>query len=162
VSGKPPPEIPRAELERILGEEEVGVLCLADGAEPYGVPLSYAFLDGRIVFHCAARGRKLDILRRNDRATFIVYRSPDRTVPHAEGDCSVRFESVFAFGRARIVEDPAERFALLRRFQQRFDARLGRETPTDPVTEKAAAKTGCVEISIESLTGRRKGAPAGG
>lgn len=150
------PNLDQAEIDRILDEEEVGVLCLADAGEPYGVPVSYAHLDGRLVFHCAIEGRKLEILRRNDRVAFVVYRSPDRTVPHAEGDCSVRFESVFVFGRARLVEDPSERLAWLRRFQQHFDRRLGRAASSDPVTEKAARKTGCVVIEPGSMTGRRK------
>jgi nitroimidazol reductase NimA-like FMN-containing flavoprotein (pyridoxamine 5'-phosphate oxidase superfamily) len=162
VADEHAPNLDRAEMERLLTEEEVGVLCLADGAEPYGVPLSYALLDGRIVFHCAAHGRKLDVLRRNARVAFVVFRSPDRTAPHAEGDCRVRFESVFVFGRARVVDDPAERLALLRRFQHHFYARLGRDPAADPVTEQAAAKTACVAIDVESLTGRRKNAPAAG
>jgi nitroimidazol reductase NimA-like FMN-containing flavoprotein (pyridoxamine 5'-phosphate oxidase superfamily) len=158
LSQKNAPNLDRAGIERILAEEETGVLCLVDGTSPYGVPLSYAWLDKTIVFHCAPRGRKLEVLRRNDRVVFIVFRSPDRMAPHAEGDCKVRFESVLVFGRARIIEGSAERFALLRRFQEHFYRRLGRPLDADPVTEKSAAKTGCVVITPDSMTGRRKDA----
>jgi nitroimidazol reductase NimA-like FMN-containing flavoprotein (pyridoxamine 5'-phosphate oxidase superfamily) len=159
MTDKHAPNLDRAGMERILAEEEAGVLCLADGDQPYGVPLSYAWIDGRIVFHCAAEGRKLDVLRRNDRAAFVVFRSPDRTAPHAEGECSVRFESVLVFGRARVIDDPAERLDLLRRFKAHFDRRLERAGDADPVTAKAAAKTGCVAIAVDAMTGRRKDRP---
>ncbi len=146
------------EMHGILAEEEVGVLCMSDGEQPYAVPVSYAWMDGKIVFHSAARGRKLDVLRNNPRVSFVVYRSPNRTTPHAEGKCDFRFESVLISGQARIVGQPAEQLSLLRCFKQHWYGRLGLDRESDPVTEQAAAKCGCVEITVQSLTGRRRAA----
>ena len=156
MSNKYAPHLDRDQIERILQEEETGVLCLADGADPYAVPISYAWIDGAIVIHCAQQGRKLDILRRNPRIAFVVYRHPDRIAPHAEGQCSYRFESVCVFGRARIVEEVSERLRWLQRFQQHFFDRLGLATESNPVTRNAAEGCACVVISVESMTGRRK------
>ena len=54
--------------EEILRKGEYGVLstCGADG-QPYGVPLNYVYEDGKIYFHCAAEGRKLDNIAVNSR-----------------------------------------------------------------------------------------------
>ena len=63
MGGKNKTVMTRGEINRILGEEDTGCLCLSRGGEPYGVPVSYAFIKGRIVFHCALKGRKLDFLQ---------------------------------------------------------------------------------------------------
>lgn len=155
MSLKNTPHLNDDEMKRILAEEEVGVLCLSEHDKPYAVPISYAYLNGKIVFHCALQGRKLDILRQNNQATLVVFRHPDRVVPHAEGRCEYRFESVLVFGYARIVEDVSERLQLLRQFQEYFYARLHIIDPK-PLTEQAAKTCGCVEITIEEMTGRRR------
>lgn len=35
---------------------------------PYQVPLSYVYTDGKLYFHCAQSGYKLDLLHQDDRA----------------------------------------------------------------------------------------------
>lgn len=45
---------------------------------PYQVPLSYVYTDGKLYFHCAQSGYKLDLLRQDDRAGFLCHRTgPD-------------------------------------------------------------------------------------
>lgn len=57
----------------ILEEGEFGVLstCGKDGW-PYGVPLSYVYREGKLYFHGAATGHKLDNLRYCPKASFTV------------------------------------------------------------------------------------------
>jgi len=44
--------IPQEEVEQILNSATSGVLNLiGDDGYPYGVPLSFVYLDGKIVFH---------------------------------------------------------------------------------------------------------------
>jgi nitroimidazol reductase NimA-like FMN-containing flavoprotein (pyridoxamine 5'-phosphate oxidase superfamily) len=158
MTAKNAPNLDRVEMEAILSEEEVGYLALASKGQPYCVPLSYAFLDGRIVIHCALQGRKIDLIRENPRCCFVVSRSPDPARPHrAEGSCSYRFESVVATGRARLVEDAEERLQLLKRFKGHFDTRLGLDPGENPVTADAAARCGCIVVEPDELSGRRKG-----
>jgi len=160
MTAKNVPNLDRPEIERILLEEEVGYLALAADRQPYCVPLSYAFLDGRIVIHCAPDGRKLDEIRANPRCCFAVSRSFDPVRPHrAEGTCTYRFESVIATGRARLVPAGEERFELLRQLKSHFDRRLNLDPANDPVTPEAAARCGCIVIEIDELSGRRKGSP---
>lgn len=47
---------------------------------PYQVPLSYVYTDGKLYFHCAQSGYKLDLLRQDDRAGFCVI-AQDRICP---------------------------------------------------------------------------------
>ena len=50
-----------------------GVLAVSgDDGYPYAVPLSYVYADGKLFFHCAKSGHKIDSLRRNSKASFCV------------------------------------------------------------------------------------------
>lgn len=151
-------ELSRAESEAVLLEEEAGCLCLSRDGEPYGVFVSHAFIDGKVVFHCALSGRKLDFLKANPRVCYVVTRHPEKTKPHrAEGRCDYRFESVQIHGRARVLEEPAERLVWLRKFKEYYYRKLKRDPEADPVGPEAAAKTLCVLIEPDRMTGRRKG-----
>ena len=64
----------REEMEQILREEVLGYLGLAGDGPPYVVPLNYAYAAGKILFHCALTGQKLDAIRRNPHVCFTVGR----------------------------------------------------------------------------------------
>ncbi len=158
MSEKISPAMESEAMKRMLEEEDFGCLALSDGGNPYAVPVSYALLDGRIVIHGAMKGRKLDVVRDNPNACFVVSRNLDRARPHtAEGECTFRFESVICFGQARIVEEIGERTELLKKFKAWFDRRLNLDPAKNPITSKAAEHCSCIVIEIESMTGRRKG-----
>ena len=52
----------------ILQNGTAGVLSvMGDDGYPYGVPLSYAYKDGKIYFHSAVEGHKIDALRKEEK-----------------------------------------------------------------------------------------------
>ena len=94
----------------ILDGATSGVLALlGDDGYPYGVPLSFVRLGSTLVFHSAATGHKVDALRAHPKASFTVI-AQDKVVP---SEYNTHFKSVIAFGKARIVDDPTEKRALL-------------------------------------------------
>lgn len=67
--------------EAVLHRGTSGVLALAgDSGYPYALPISYVYGSGRIYFHCARSGHKLDAIRRNPKASFCVIHQ-DQIVP---------------------------------------------------------------------------------
>ena len=57
-----PPEESLAILERMTG----GTLALhGDNGYPYAVPVSYVYADGKIYFHSAVQGHKMDAIRQH-------------------------------------------------------------------------------------------------
>ena len=141
----------RAEMEAILQDMSFGFLGLALDGQPYVVPLNYAYIDGRILFHCAWEGKKLDYLTSNPAVCFTVARQPGTFRHHPEGDpCHMDCESVVCYGTARLVEDLGERAAVLNAFNRSFRPQAD-EIPTERVARCAA-----VEIVVEEMTGRRE------
>ena len=139
----------REEMELILGEETVGYLGLSMDGQPYVVPLNYAYVDGRILFHCAMTGKKLDYLKRNQQVCFAVGRQSGEVRRHAEGDpCHVDSDSVICYGRARVVEDLEERKEVLDTFNRCF------RSDAEEIPLEAARKCCAVVIKIIEMTGR--------
>ncbi len=140
----------REEMEQILREEVLGYLGVA-GEQPYVVPLNYSYSEGKLLFHCALTGRKLDAIRANPRVCFTVGRQAGEVSDHAGGPpCHLDTDSVVCYGRARLIEHLAERSAALNTFNRRY-----RPDAPDIAAERV---TQCmaVEIQITEMTGRRE------
>jgi hypothetical protein len=138
-----------AGLEDILSRARVGRLALVDGDAPYLVPMCFGHEPGRIYFHCAAEGRKLDIIRRNPRACFEV--DVDfQHVPSTGRACAstMYYRSVIAFGTVHIVEHPAEKVHGLDLITRHYEDRGG------PYPEKVLARTTVLRLDVDRMTGK--------
>lgn len=89
----------------ILNRNTSGVLALlGDEAYPYAVPISYVYSDGKLYFHSAKAGHKVDAMRNHEKASFCVI-DKDQIVPE---EYTTYFRSVIAFGKIRFIEDADE------------------------------------------------------
>ena len=127
-----------------------GVLAVhGDDGYPYAVPLSYAYEDGKLWFHCARTGHKLDAILRDPKVSFCVV-DRDQVVPL---EYTTYFRSVILFGKARVLEDPVEVRAALDKLALRY-------TPEDSEDHRAAMMTKwmptvtMVEVTVEHLSGK--------
>ncbi|HQI17206.1 MAG TPA: pyridoxamine 5'-phosphate oxidase family protein, partial [Bacillota bacterium] len=86
----------------ILAAGEYGILStVGDNGYAYGVPLSYAYSNGKIYFHCALEGHKLDNIRYNNKVSFCVVGATE-VLPES---FSTKYESVIVFGKASEADD---------------------------------------------------------
>lgn len=121
-----------------------------DGA-PYVVPLNYAYAAGKVLFHCALTGRKLDYLKTNPQVCFAVGHQVGDVGRHSEGDpCHQDNDSVICYGIARVIGDLEERGRALNDFNQRL--RPGSEE----ISLEEASKCLAVEITITEMTARQE------
>ena len=133
----------------ILKRHTAGVLGVSgDEGYPYTVPVSYAYQDGKLFFHCARKGHKLDGIRRNDKVSFCVI-DQDQVIPEK---FTTHYRSAIAFGRARILEDAAERQQAMECLVERISPGLLEEGRRE--IESAGKKLCVVEIRIEHLTAK--------
>jgi len=141
----------RDEMEKLLKEEDLGYLGLSMDGKPYVVPLNYYYADGKIIFHCGLKGKKLEYLKANPQVCFTVARQIDWVCEHAGGNpCHVDSDSVVCYGRARVLEDLEERKSALNAFNRRFRHKAP-DIPLDRVMN-----CGVVEIKISEMTGRQE------
>lgn len=141
----------REEMEAILQEINFGFLGMSIDDRPYVVPLNYAYIDGKILFHCSLEGKKLDHIASNPAVCFSVARQPGAVERHAEGDpCHMDCDSVVCYGTARVIDDLQERAVGLNAFN-RYYRPTAKEISADRVAHCAA-----VEITVTEMTGRRE------
>lgn len=137
------------EARAILARGTSGVLSvLGDDGWPYGVPLSYAYADGKLYFHGAKSGHKLDAIAACDKASFCVI-DRDQVVPE---EYTTYFRSVIAFGRARLLTDDAEKLHAVDLIAARYYP--GHEEERRAAIDREFAAVGVIEFTIEHLTGK--------
>lgn len=95
-------ELSRDVSEKILREGLYGVLAV-DGDEnyPYAVPINYAYADGKIYFHSAKTGHKIDAMKKNPKASFCVVGQHDVV----SEEFTSYYTSAVVFGKIKVVED---------------------------------------------------------
>ena len=97
-------QISEEECIRILQEEKRGILSMhGEDGYPYGIPMNHWYNpeNGKLYFHCAKTGHKLDAIRKNDKVSYCVYDQGFRK----DDDWALNIRSVVVFCRARIVDD---------------------------------------------------------
>jgi len=147
-----------SEMEDILNRAEVGRMALFDGTMPYIIPLNFLYKDGKIIFHCAWEGRKLDIISTNPNCCFEVDQFMGEVSYHYESRCHLDYDSVLAFGRARIEDNDETKVQLLQLLSERYN-----ELYKKPVSEggirftlERITECLCIIIDVFELTGRRE------
>lgn len=137
------------EAETILARNTNGVLSvLGDDGCPYGVPLSYAYAAGKLYFHGAKTGHKLDAIAACDKVSFCVV-DQDQVVPE---EYTTYFRSVIAFGRARLLTDDAEKLRAVDLLAARYYP--GHEAERQAAIAREFAAVGVIEMTIEHMTGK--------
>lgn len=98
-------ELSEAEAYEILDQGEFCVVSTVDpDGTPYGVPLSYVMLDGKLYIHTGERpGHKIDDFNHNDRVSVTVAIEVEPCFE--ESFFTTRFASVVAQGRIHHVDD---------------------------------------------------------
>lgn len=134
--------------QSILQRAPRGVLSvLGDEGYPYGIPMDFVFDNGRIYFHSAMAGHKIDAIAACDKASFCVL---DEGVPEKD-DWWYHFDSVVAFGRIRQLTDAAKkRDALLKLGKKYFPADYDTEADVARNWDRVAM----LELTIEHMTGK--------
>jgi uncharacterized protein len=141
--------LPMQEAEEILQAALSGVLAVSgDDGYPYAVPLSYTYADGKLYFHWANSGHKLDGIRENDKVSFCVI-GQDEVVPEA---FATNYKSVIAFGRAAVVSDDESKRRALELLARKYSPSYEQEGAAE--IEKDWKAVTVIEMTIENLTGK--------
>lgn len=107
----------RERTEAILEAGTAGTLALlGDEGYTYSLPISYVYHDGKIYFHSANAGHKLDAIKRHDKVSFSVI-DRDTVVPE---EYTTYFRSALVFGKIRIIDDEGEKRKTLEILAEKF------------------------------------------
>jgi nitroimidazol reductase NimA-like FMN-containing flavoprotein (pyridoxamine 5'-phosphate oxidase superfamily) len=143
-------------IESILQRATVCRIGLCDRGTPYVVPVNFGYEDHRLYFHSAGEGRKVDVLKENNRVCFEV--DIDVELLPAETACqwSVKYLSVIGFGEASFVDDLQEKQEALNIIMEHYAGR-SYEYP-----EQTLAKVAVIKVEIDTMSGKQSGLRAVG
>jgi len=144
-------------VAQVLDAAEWGVLGLvsAEGA-PLLVPLNFVRLGGNVYFHGARAGEKMEALRHQGKATFLVVDAyaqipsyafdPERACP-----ASQYFKSVLLHGTLAEVEAPGRKAEVLDALMRKLQPEGGYRpiTAEDPMYAGSVGAVAILELTVE-------------
>ena len=141
--------LPEEKSVSILERMTSGVLAvMGDNGYPYAVPLSYVYCDGKLYFHSAKTGHKIEAIIRNEKVSFCVIEQ-DNVVPE---EYTTYFRSVIVFGKARILTDGKEKRKAMEILAEKYSP--SQQEGRLQEIEKSFKHFVMIELLVESMTGK--------
>ena len=141
-------ELNKTDIEEILTHGEYGILStMGTDGYPYGIPVNYVYMNGKIYFHCAGdAGHKVDNLNHCAKVCFTVV-GKTRLMPEK---FSLQYESIVAFGVAK---------ALTQEKRQTLEKLIQKYSPEHleaglQYINRAIDQTAVYQITVEHVTGK--------
>ena len=110
--------------------------------------MSYVYTDGKLYFHSAVTGHKVDAIRQYDKASFCVIAADDLH----PSEFTTYFRSVIAFGKIQIIESESERILAATSLGARYNP--GDNIGLQKELEKGLSNMLVLRLDIEHLTGK--------
>jgi nitroimidazol reductase NimA-like FMN-containing flavoprotein (pyridoxamine 5'-phosphate oxidase superfamily) len=115
----------QAEIDEIIGKCEACYVGMADEGQPYVLPFNFGYHEGVIYLHSAQEGKKIGILKKNNRVCIAF--STDHVLRYQSEQmaCSygMKYRSVLAYGRVEFLDDAGEKIRALDYFMKHYTAR---------------------------------------
>ena len=141
------------EIIEIIKKCDVCRIALNDEAYPYIVPLNFGMdvQDQQVTlyFHGALKGKKLDLIKKDNRATFEMDCGHNFILYEERMSCTMGYESVMGRGTIEILPEE-EKYEALRILMRQYHAE-------DFQFNKDMMKvTTVMKMTVESMTGKRR------
>jgi nitroimidazol reductase NimA-like FMN-containing flavoprotein (pyridoxamine 5'-phosphate oxidase superfamily) len=143
-----------SEIESVISGADACRLAFANDNEPYIVTLNFGYIPGEnpcLFFHCAPGGRKLDMMKRNNRVCFEM--DTDHEIYKGEKGCDwgMKYSSVVGYGNLFIVVGEAEKISGLGCIMDHYGG-----SGTYSFDKKILSGTTVLRLEISEIIGKRK------
>ena len=140
----------REEMEAIIEQAQVCRIGFLTEDVPYIIPMNFGYKDNCLYFHCATKGKRLDIIRRHSKVGFEMDIHGEIVKP-TKRPCGwdIKYRSVIGVGQAFIIEDLQEKSAALNILTQHYGG-----GPYD-FSQKELEGVCVIKVEISSMTGRK-------
>jgi nitroimidazol reductase NimA-like FMN-containing flavoprotein (pyridoxamine 5'-phosphate oxidase superfamily) len=92
-------------IEQILIKSEVCRIAMIDNDQPYIVPLNYGYFDRALYIHSAPLGKKIDILKQNNKVCFEIEYSGEIIKHELSCEWSTKYRSIIGYGTIEMITD---------------------------------------------------------
>lgn len=142
------------EIVKVLDKCDAVRLAFNDGEYPYIVPLSFGMQveDGKITlyFHSAKEGKKIELIKKNKKASFEADCSHKLVFDEEKGNCTTEYESVIGCGETEFVDDENEKTKALKILMKHY------RREDFPYSAALVPATAVFKLKVNSITGKRR------
>lgn len=142
------------EIINVMKKCDVCRLALNDDGFPYIIPLNFGleYENGtvKLYFHSAVEGRKLDLIKKDDRAGFEMDCCHQLQYFKEKGYCTMSYESVAGKGRLHILAEKEKAAALTKLMEQYHPQGNAYYNPA------AIGRTTVLCLTVTEISGKRK------
>lgn len=132
----------------ILKNEPRGVMAVAgENGYPYAFPIDFVYDGGRLYFHCAKEGHKLDAIKSCDKVSFCVMNEGFRK----DGEWALNISSVIVFGRVKIMTDSGRILEKLRLLGNKY---YPSAVDVEREIGRTLSRVCMLELEIDHMTGK--------
>jgi uncharacterized protein len=136
----------RKEIDGVIRRCQVCRLAMCDDGQPYIVPLNFGYDGSFLYFHCALEGRKIDIIRKNNRVGFEFDILHEIVTAEQACDWGAKYESVIGSGTAKILNNPEDKKEALECIMRHYGSEL-KDFPDEILKKTLVLRVRILEIS---------------
>ena len=144
----------KEEIIDIIKRCDVIRLAFNNGDYPYILPLNFGFevKNDKVIFylHSALEGTKVDIMKKDNRASFEMDTKNELQYYEERGYCTMSYESIIGRGRIRILPED-EKMNALKKLMGHYHK--SEDTYFNPA---AMSRTLVYSLEVEEMTAKRK------
>jgi nitroimidazol reductase NimA-like FMN-containing flavoprotein (pyridoxamine 5'-phosphate oxidase superfamily) len=142
--------IDRNVIEEILSKSlicRIGMIC---NGVPYIVPLNYGYTMNAIYIHSASEGKKINILKANNKVCFEIEDTTEIIKKDLSCDWATKYRSLIGYGTIEIINDEEQK----KRGLDIIMAQHGKKENT-VYKETQVEKIVILKLTIERVTGKQ-------
>lgn len=113
-------------MEEIIAKCRYCTMAMIDqNNEPYVLPMNFGYADGVVYLHSAPEGKKVNILRKNNRVCLAFSTDHELRHQNEEVACSysMKYRSVLIYGKVEFIDDPTEKRRVLNILMKQYTSR---------------------------------------
>ncbi len=139
------------EIESVIRKSDVCRIALCENNSPYIVPMCFGYSDNCLYFHSAAEGKKIDMIKKNNRVCFEFDSHKGLTKSANPCDWDVKYHSVVGFGKAFFIENPEEKIRALNIITEHYSG------AAHEYRKNSFENVRIIKVKIDNITGKKSG-----
>ena len=118
---------------------------------PYIVPMNYGYKENVIYLHSASAGRKLDLLKQNNKVGFEIEQGHEIIKDEVSCKWTTKYRSIIGFGDIEFINDKAQKLAGLTIIMEHHGKK------DNIFSEKAVESVVVLKLHIKALSAKQSG-----
>jgi len=127
-------------------------VAFSDDEFPYIVPFNYGYCDNALYFHSASSGKKIDLIRKNNRVCFEITLYSKILRSKKVCNWTTKYHSLIGFGSIEIIADNTQKVNILNIIMKHYGKKKNNKYDTHYLERLVILK-----LTIEQLSAKQSG-----